>query len=126
MRESSTNSNKSTAAWRVSCRCPECSAELVIRSNRNDGSRFIACAGFPKCRFSEALDDALEACAARIAALEGELRAERDSTLMMPANAVAKSLRELIALSHPDKWPGNPLAHEVCSRLTDLRARVAA
>ena len=39
---------------------------------------------------------------------------------------IGRELRGLIALSHPDKWPANPLAHEITSRLTELRSRCAA
>jgi hypothetical protein len=30
-------------------------------------------------------------------------------------------LKELIALAHPDKWPDNPLAHEITVRLNTMR-----
>jgi hypothetical protein len=30
-------------------------------------------------------------------------------------------LKHLIALAHPDKWPGNPLAHEITVALNQLR-----
>lgn len=30
-------------------------------------------------------------------------------------------LKELIAFAHPDKWPDNPLAHEITVRLNRLR-----
>ncbi|WNM13288.1 type I DNA topoisomerase [Mesomycoplasma ovipneumoniae] len=32
-------------------KCPECSLDLVYRYNRKTSQRFIACSGFPKCRF---------------------------------------------------------------------------
>jgi hypothetical protein len=31
------------------------------------------------------------------------------------------TLKELIVLCHPDKWPDNPLAHEITVRLNKLR-----
>ncbi|UVD81441.1 type I DNA topoisomerase [Mycoplasma iguanae] len=31
--------------------CPEDGSELVYRHNKKNGQRFIACSGFPKCRF---------------------------------------------------------------------------
>lgn len=34
--------------------CPECSADLVIKKARR-GNRFIACAGYPKCKFAQSL-----------------------------------------------------------------------
>jgi restriction system protein len=32
--------------------CPKCGRPLVIRRNHRDGSRFLGCSGFPKCRFT--------------------------------------------------------------------------
>ena len=33
--------------------CPRCGSTLTARRNSRDGSEFIGCAGFPKCRYTE-------------------------------------------------------------------------
>ncbi len=33
--------------------CPRCGSALAARRNRRDGSGFIGCSGFPKCRYTE-------------------------------------------------------------------------
>ena len=35
--------------------CPECGSELLLRSGRY--GKFIACSGFPKCKYTEQIDD---------------------------------------------------------------------
>ena len=36
-------------------KCPECGSDLVVRWGRN--GKFIACSGFPQCKFTRPLDD---------------------------------------------------------------------
>lgn len=33
--------------------CPNCGKELVIRTNKTDGTRFFGCTGYPDCRFTK-------------------------------------------------------------------------
>lgn len=33
--------------------CPNCGRRLVLRTNKNDGTRFWGCSGFPDCRFTK-------------------------------------------------------------------------
>jgi HJR/Mrr/RecB family endonuclease len=42
-----------TAPARLARACPRCGAVLAARRNRGDGSEFIGCSAFPKCRFTE-------------------------------------------------------------------------
>lgn len=35
--------------------CPDCGSPLVVRTNRNNGSRFLGCSRYPSCRFSKPL-----------------------------------------------------------------------
>ena len=35
--------------------CPQCGSALVTRRNRRDGTQFVGCSGFPKCRFTSRL-----------------------------------------------------------------------
>lgn len=121
--------------WRLAADCPACGAALRLRRRREDAGLFLGCFRWPACRFAEDYDHTHTALLERI----GDLEAERDELLDdLAANREGKGaaaaldldlgreLRGLIALAHPDRWPENPLAHEVCSRLTALRARCAA
>ena len=36
--------------------CPECGSDLVYRTSKF-GTKFIACSGFPKCKYTESIDD---------------------------------------------------------------------
>lgn len=42
---------------RVTIPCPECGHDLIVRLNGADGSRFLGCSEFPKCRHSQALPE---------------------------------------------------------------------
>lgn len=33
--------------------CPECKNELVVRTNKRDGTKFFACSNFPQCKYTE-------------------------------------------------------------------------
>ena len=37
--------------------CPQCGSELVYRTSKF-GTKFIACSGFPKCKYTESIEDA--------------------------------------------------------------------
>jgi len=111
--------------------CPHCDAPLRVRRRRADREPFLACSAWPRCTFAEDLDERSQRLARRIAELETAI-ADRDDELadlrgaraQLPADSLAKELREIIVATHPDKWPGNPLAHEACARLTALRDRL--
>jgi ssDNA-binding Zn-finger/Zn-ribbon topoisomerase 1 len=102
--------------------CPLCRAPLRLRRRREDAGLFLGCSQYPRCTFAEDFDHATAALLDRIADLEGELDELRDAK---PPD-LARELRSLIACAHPDRWPANPLAHEITSRLTELRSRCAA
>jgi len=119
-------------AWRVSSSCPTCGNELVIRTNRIDGSCFLACSAFPRCRFREGLDELISTLVERVADLEAEvaeieteLRAERAVAVAMPARVVAKELRDLIYRWHPDRRRDPIPPHEVVAELTRIRAQAS-
>jgi len=110
--------------WRLSAECPECGAGLRIRRRRRDGERFLGCRRYPGCRYATDYDAVLGGLALDEAHRElDELRCGR-----APAPVdLGRELRAVIAVAHPDKWPqASELAHEVTSRLTELRRRVAA
>lgn len=33
--------------------CPECGSDLLIRTNKRDGTTFFGCSAFPKCKHLE-------------------------------------------------------------------------
>lgn len=106
--------------------CPECGGHLRTRRNRREGNRFLGCSRYPRCNFTEDIDQRVARLCQIILALETELAEAHAVRPAQPADVVAKRLRGLIAFAHPDRWPENPLAHEVTVRLTALRAELAA
>jgi ssDNA-binding Zn-finger/Zn-ribbon topoisomerase 1 len=37
--------------------CPECGEPLTVRKNRTTDELFLACTGYPSCRYTEEIDD---------------------------------------------------------------------
>lgn len=107
---------------RLASTCPLCAAPLRLRRRRDDEGLFLGCSRYPSCRFAEDFDHATAALYDRIDELESELDELREAKPL----DLGRELRGLIACAHPDKWPANPLAHEITSRLTELRSRIAA
>lgn len=42
-------------AGRITIACPDCGHNLVVRTNSAEGSRFLGCADFPRCRHTQPL-----------------------------------------------------------------------
>jgi ssDNA-binding Zn-finger/Zn-ribbon topoisomerase 1 len=40
--------------------CPDCGRRLVIRTNRDNGSQFIGCTGYPECNHTEGIPETLK------------------------------------------------------------------
>jgi DNA topoisomerase-1 len=40
---------------RITIPCPDCGHDLTIRENSHDGSRFLGCSTYPKCKHSQGL-----------------------------------------------------------------------
>ena len=108
---------------RIASTCPTCTAPLRLRRRREDKGLFLGCAEFPRCKFAEDFDLATAALYERIADLEAELAYAKP---MAAGLDIGRELRGVIAIAHPDRWPGNALAHEVTARLIELRSRCAA
>ena len=79
---------------------------LRVRHNRKDGEFFLGCSAYPACRYAQAYDESL---AVFIDWLEASLDLD---------------MKRMIATAHPDKWPGNPLAHEVTVALNAMREKL--
>ena len=105
--------------------CPECSAPLRERHNRTDGSAFLGCTSFPRCRWTAPHDAVADELARQVVELRRALASKRDDA----APVEQRDLRALLAFVHPDRHPGGRVdAHEVAVRISGLldRAKRAA
>ncbi len=128
------------AAYRLAADCPHCGAPLVLRQNRQTGALFTGCSAYPGCAFSEPHDprvqtlstgviQAVHVLATQVAQVHTEAQrqlaqAQADAQWQVAAEraALERTVRQLIALAHPDRWPDTPLAHELTVALVALRA----
>lgn len=39
------------------CKAPSCSGHMIKRHNRRDGSPFLGCSRYPKCNYTQPLDE---------------------------------------------------------------------
>jgi ssDNA-binding Zn-finger/Zn-ribbon topoisomerase 1 len=89
------------AAYRLAADCPRCGAPLVLRQNRQTGVLFTGCSAYPDCAFAEPHDPRVQSLSTAITQAQAEthrqLRAERE--------VLRRTVRQLIALAHPDRWP---------------------
>lgn len=120
-------------AVRVEADCPACGAAVVVRRRLADGETFLACAGYPRCRWTGAHHELEAAIAREVLALRADvdqLRAENEQLRVRPLRAVAvvdvaRELRDVIAYAHPDRWrAAGELATGVTARLCALRDRL--
>jgi Topoisomerase DNA binding C4 zinc finger len=119
------------AAYRLAADCPRCGASLVLRQNRQTGALFTGCSAYPSCAFSEPHDPrvqtlstgvvrAVQALATQVA----QIQAEAQRQAAAERATLERTVRQLIALAHPDRWPNTPLAHELTVALVALRERL--
>ena len=126
-------------AYRLAAACPRCGAPLVLRQNRQTGALFTGCSAYPSCAFSEPHDprvqslstavvQAVHVLATQVAQVQTEAQrqlaqAQADAQRQVAAEraTLERTVRQLIALAHPDRWPNTPLAHEVTVALVALR-----
>src|SRR6266702_3642760 len=128
------------AAYRLAADCPHCGAPLVLRQNRQTGALFTGCSAYPGCAFTEPHDarvqtlstgvvQAVQTLATQVVQVQAEARrqvadAQVEAQRQMAAEraTLERTVRQLIALAHPDRWPDTPLAHELTVALVALRA----
>src|SRR5438874_6361390 len=126
-------------AYRVAADCPHCGAPLVLRQNRQTSALFTGCSAYPGCAFTEPHDSrvqtlslgvvqAVHTLTTQVVQVQTEARrqvtqAQVDAARQMSAEraALERTVRQLIALAHPDRWPETPLAHELTVALVALR-----
>ena len=126
-------------AYRLAADCPLCGAPLVLRQNRQTGALFTGCSAYPGCAFTEPHDarvqtlttevvQAIQRLAAQVVEAQAQARrqvaeaqAESQRQLAAERATLDRTVRQLIALAHPDRWPETPLAHELTVALVALR-----
>ena len=130
---------RAQAAYRLAADCPCCGAPLVLRQNRQTEALFTGCSAYPHCAFTEPHDprvqvlgtgvaQAVQALTTQVAHMQTEARrqvahAQADAQRHVAAERATldRTVRQLIALAHPDRWPDTPLAHELTVALVALR-----
>jgi ssDNA-binding Zn-finger/Zn-ribbon topoisomerase 1 len=144
-----------TRAYRLAADCPRCGAPLELRQNRRTGVLFTGCSTYPQCAFTEPHDPRVQAlstavvqavdvlarqlaavqataqhqvAAAQAAAQHQVAAAQAAAQRQVAAEraALGRTVRQLIALAHPDRWPDTPLAHELTVALVALRETLRA
>ena len=126
-------------AYRLAADCPRCGAPLVLRQNRHTSELFTGCSAYPGCAFAEPHDprvqtlstwvvQAVQTLATQVVQVQAEARrqvaeaqAETQRQLAAERATLDRTVRQLIALAHPDRWPDTPLAHEFTVALVALR-----
>jgi len=111
----------------------------VLRQNRQTGALFTGCSAYPGCAFTEPHDprvqtlstgvvQAVQTLATQVVQVQAEARrqvadAQVEAQRQMAAEraTLERTVRQLIALAHPDRWPDTPLAHELTVALVALR-----
>jgi Topoisomerase DNA binding C4 zinc finger len=127
------------AAYRLAADCPSCGAPLVLRQNRQTGVLLTGCSASPNCAFAEPHDprvqtlstgvvQAVQALVTQVAQVQAEAQrqlaqAQADAQRHVAAEraTLERTVRQLMALAHPDRWPETPLAHELTVALVALR-----
>ena len=119
---------RAQAAYRLSADCPCCGAPLVLRQNRQRATLFTGCSAYPSCTFAEPHDPRVQTLATQVVQVHAEARrqvayAQADTQRQVAAERaiLERTVRQLIALAHPDRWPDTPLAHELTVALVALR-----
>jgi ssDNA-binding Zn-finger/Zn-ribbon topoisomerase 1 len=141
--------------YRLATDCPRCGALLELRQNRQTGVLFTGCSAYPQCGFTEPHDprvqtlstavvQVLQALAQQVAAAQAtaqqqvavaqadaqrqvaEAQAAAQRQVAAERAALGRTVRQLIALAHPDRWPDTPLAHELTVALVALRETLRA
>ena len=117
------------AAYRLAADCPHCGAPLVLRQNRQTGVLFTGCSAYPGCAFAEPHDPRVQTLSAGVvqavhtlATQVVQAQAEAQRQVAAERATLDRTVRQLIALAHPDRWPDTPLAHALTVALVALRA----
>ena len=100
----------------------------MLRQNRQTAALFTGCSAYPSCAFTEPHDPRVQTLAIQVVQVRDEARrqvahAQADAQRHVAAERATldRTVRQLIALAHPDRWPDTPLAHELTVALVALR-----
>src|SRR5882672_6015573 len=127
--------------YRLAADCPHCGAPLVLRQNRQTGALFTGGSAYPGCAFTEPHDSrvqtlstglvqAVQTLATQVVQAQAQAEARRQVAEAQAESqrqrateraTLDRTVRQLIALAHPDRWPDTPLAHELTVALVALR-----
>jgi len=114
--------------YRLAADCPHCGAPLVLRQNRQTGALFTGGSAYPGCAFTEPHDSRVQTLSTGLVQAQAEARrqvaeaqAESQRQRATERATLDRTVRQLIALAHPDRWPDTPLAHELTVALVALR-----
>jgi|SRR5919108_1906536 ssDNA-binding Zn-finger/Zn-ribbon topoisomerase 1 len=105
---------------RLDAYCPRCRSSLELRTNRGDGSRFLGCAAYPRCRFTEPYEPRIQELARDL----GRAHAHTTAIDTGDLDFLRRELLQIIKLAHPDRWHGHELATEVTQALNTLREKL--
>src|SRR5258706_10574287 len=107
------------AVYRLAADCPHCGAPLVLRQNRQTGALFTGCSAYPSCAFTEPHDSRVQTLSTGVVQAQAEARrqvaeaqAETQRQRATERATLDWTVRQLIALAHPHRWPDTPPAHE--------------
>ena len=112
--------SRAQAAYRLAADCPWCGAPLSLRQNRQTEALFTGCSAYPRCAFNEPHDPRVHALTLQVVQIQAEAQrqvalaqAETQRHVAAERAALDRTVRQLIALTHPDRWPDTSLAHEL-------------
>lgn len=116
------------AAYRLAADCPCCRAPLMLRQNRQTGALFTGCSAYPRCAFTDPHDprvQTLSTCVVQavqtLATQVVQVQTEARRQVAAERATLDRTVRQLIALAHPDRWPDTSLAYELTVALVALR-----
>jgi ssDNA-binding Zn-finger/Zn-ribbon topoisomerase 1 len=111
--------------YRISGDCPVCGDHLVTRTNRTEGNKFVGCSAWPECHFTTQYDRALDEIMLQLEALRSQVDDLRrgGGGSVNSDSLTDNDLKQMIFFAHPDRWPDNPLAHELVCKLNLIRSR---
>lgn len=105
--------------YTTTAKCPDCGEALRLRRNRESGSLFLGCSGYPSCRHSEPYDEVLHDLVRQVVELEEHGEASR------LRRRFRSELRELVRDFHPSRNPNGLDPHVVHDELERLHDEVA-
>jgi hypothetical protein len=119
--------------YRLATDCPRCGSPLELRQNRRTDVLFTGCSTYPQCTFTEPHDPRVQTLSTAVVQVLQAL-AQQVAAAQAPAQqqvaaaraALGRTVRQLMALAHPDRWPDTPLAHELTVALVALRETLRA